>query len=269
MDFQKFVEENLHLIKTNVNSKSKKLIPSTYASPKHKDKVNLENSGSPVSTRRLSLRSSSTIDLTSDSFQACEPEVIVLDDGLGLDHTIRSKNCNKTVEIIDLEETSQSLPTTSKSVGCGIQVEEIKCLNPSVCSITSENEVTIIKSNFGQKNQFSNLRRSKRQSNRYVETPRKSEAYKHINSKQRLDYASNNSKLSVESKRKVKGPQRKKRKLCDVSNIISTSTPKADLHNTKPLSGKLFSTFIVVGDVEGSLKLFSTRGNPKSARPMA
>lgn len=201
MDFQEFIRNNLHMLETKVN-KSKKAMPSTYVF-----------NGRVLSPRRLSLRSSSTIDLTEDSFQAGEPEVIVLDDCL--DTTIRSRNSNKTIEIIDLEETLNSFPRTSRSIGDEIQVVGIKSLKSSVQSRLPDVDVRVVKSISGPRNDFSSLRRSKRKSNSCIETP----------------------------KNKVKEPKRKKRKLCDVSNIIPTVSSKTYTPNTKPLSGKLFSKF--------------------------
>lgn len=214
------------MIETKVN-KSKKAMPSTYVSY-----------GPVLSPRRLSLRSSSTIDLTEDSFQASEPEVIVLDDCL--DPTIRSRNSNKTIEIIDLDETSNSIPRTSRSIGNDIEVVGIKSLKSSTQS-RSDIEEKVVKSMSGQKNDISSLRRSKRKSISCIETPKKSKVKQIKYSEKRLSYMSNDSMLSEASENKVKEPKRKKRKLCDVSNIIPTASSKTYSPNTKPLSGKLFS----------------------------
>lgn len=228
LDFQEFIKNNLHMLETKVN-KSKKAMPSTYV-----------HYGPVLSPRRLSLRSSSTIDLTEDSFQASEPEVIVLDDCL--DTTIRSRNSNKTIEIIDLEETLNSFPRTSRSIGNEIQVVGIKCLKSSVQSRLPDVDVRVVESISGPRYDFSSLRRSKRKSN-CIETPRKSKAKQITYSEKRLSYMSNDSMLSEASENKVKEPKRKKRKLCDVSNIIPKVSSKTYTPNTKPLSGKLFSKF--------------------------
>lgn len=229
MDFQEFIRNNLHMLETKVN-KSNKAIPSTYVF-----------NGSVLSPRRLSLRSSSTIDLTEDSFQGSEPEVIVLDDCL--DTTIRSRNSNKTIEIIDLEETLNSFPRTSRSIGNEIQVVGIKSLKSSVQSRLPDVDVRVVNSISGPRNGFSSLRRSKRKSNSCTETPRKSKAKQITYSEKRLSYMSNDSMLSEASENKVKEPKRKKGKLCDVSNIIPKVSSKTYTPNTKPLSGKLFSKF--------------------------
>lgn len=228
LDFQEFIKNNLHMLETKVN-KSKKAMPSTLFY------------GPVLSPRRLSLRSSSTIDLTEDSFQASEPEVIVLDDCV--DTTIRSRNSNKTIEIIDLDETLNSFPRTSRSIGNEIQVIGIKSLKSSVQSRLPDVDVKVVKSISGPRNDFSSLRRSKRKSNGCIETPRKSKAKEITYSEKRLSYMSNDSMLSEASENKVKEPKRKKRKLCDVSNIIPKVSSKTYTPNTKPLSGKLFSKF--------------------------
>lgn len=218
-------------------NKLKKEISSTYVSPKCTNVVNFGSNGPVLSPRRLSLRSSSTIDLTGDSFQESEPEVIDLDDCL--DTTIRSKNSNKTIEIIDLVETSKPLPRTSRSIGNDIQIVGIKSLKSRIQSRLPNIAVEVVKSISGQKKDFSSLRRSKRKSNICIETPRKSKRKQKITYlEKRLSCVSNDSILSQASKNKVKEPKSNKRKLCDVSNIIPKASSKTYSPNTTPLSGK-------------------------------